>query len=70
MKGWARVEEQYKSEFSSSKLTSFLLEEAKVAVVPGIAFGSDNHIRLSFATSDKNIAEGVKRIEAAISTLA
>jgi aspartate aminotransferase len=70
MRGWARVEEQYKSEFRSSKLTSFLLEEAKVAVVPGIAFGSDKHIRLSFATSDKNIAEGVKRIEAAISTLA
>jgi len=70
MKGWPRIEEKYKSEFKSSKLTSFLLEEAKVAVVPGIAFGSDSHIRLSFATSDKNIAEGVKRIEAAVGTLA
>jgi aspartate aminotransferase len=70
MKGWARVEEQYKSEFRSSKLSSFLLEEAKVAVVPGIAFGSDNHIRLSFATSDENITEGVRRIEAAITKLA
>jgi aspartate aminotransferase len=69
MKGWARIEGQYKSEFRSSKLTSFLLEAAKVAVVPGIAFGSDNHIRLSFATSDKNITEGVKRIHDAISTL-
>jgi aspartate aminotransferase len=69
LKGWTRIEEKYKSEFKSSKLTSFLLEDAKVAVVPGIAFGSDNHIRLSFATSDKNISEGIKRIEAAIGTL-
>jgi len=41
-----------------------------VAVVPGIAFGSDLHIRLSFATSDQNIIEGVRRIDEAIRKLA
>jgi aspartate aminotransferase len=69
MKGWARIEEKYRSEYNSSKLSSYLLEEAKVAVVPGIAFGTDNNIRLSFATSDENIIEGVKRIDAAIKKL-
>lgn len=39
-----------------------LLDEAKVAVVPGIAFGDDQAIRLSFATSDANITEGIRRI--------
>jgi aspartate aminotransferase len=70
MKGWPRVVEQYKSDFNSSRLSSYLLEEAKVAVVPGIAFGSDKHIRLSFATSDKNIIEGVRRIDEAVRKLA
>ena len=40
-----------------------LLSEAKVAVVPGEGFGSPGHIRLSFATSMKNIEEGLNRIE-------
>ncbi len=70
MKGWRDIAGQYKSEFNSSRLTSYLLEEAKVAVVPGIAFGSDKHIRLSFATSDKNIVEGVRRIDEAVRKLA
>jgi aspartate aminotransferase len=69
MKGWQGIIEKYKSGNNSSRLSSYLLEEAKVAVVPGIAFGSDRHIRLSFATSDQNIIEGVKRIDAAIRKL-
>ncbi|MBY0756167.1 pyridoxal phosphate-dependent aminotransferase [Clostridium sardiniense] len=40
-----------------------LLEEEKVAVVPGIGFGVDNYIRLSYATSKGNIEEGINRIE-------
>lgn len=48
---------------SSMELTERLLEEAKVAVVPGRAFGSDRHIRISFATSMENIKEGLDRIE-------
>ena len=41
-----------------------LLEEAGVAAVPGKAFGSDRHIRLSFATSMENIQKGMDRMEA------
>ncbi|OEH84814.1 aspartate aminotransferase [Desulfuribacillus stibiiarsenatis] len=40
-----------------------LLEEANVAVIPGSAFGSDIHIRLSYATSMKNIEAGIQRIK-------
>lgn len=39
-----------------------ILTEQKVACVPGVAFGSDNHIRLSFAIADDKIVEGIKRI--------
>ena len=35
----------------SLDVAEFLIEEAKVALVPGIAFGADNNLRLSFATS-------------------
>lgn len=48
---------------SSMDLANLLLEEAHVAVVPGIAFGDDDYIRLSYATSLDNIKEGLKRIE-------
>jgi aspartate aminotransferase len=41
-----------------------LLEEAHVAVVAGAAFGSDDHIRISFACSRETLAEGLRRIEA------
>jgi aspartate aminotransferase len=42
-----------------------LLEDAKVAVVPGEDFGeiARNHVRLSFACSEQNITEGCKRID-------
>jgi aspartate aminotransferase len=40
-----------------------LLEEAKVAVIPGEGFGADGFIRLSFATSMENIKKGLDRIE-------
>lgn len=53
----------------SSDVTEFLLENAEVAVVPGAAFGNDNHIRLSYATSMRNIEEGLKRIKAAVGLL-
>jgi aspartate aminotransferase len=45
------------------KLSDRLLDEARVAVVPGEGFGSPGYIRLSFATSMKNIKEGLDRIE-------
>jgi len=48
---------------SSMEFTSKLLDEALVAVVPGKAFGSDKHIRLSYATSMQEIERGLDRIE-------
>jgi aspartate aminotransferase len=53
----------------SLDVAEFLIEEAKVALVPGIAFGADNNQRLSFATSMENIQEGMDRIESALGTL-
>lgn len=48
---------------TSLDFANLLLEVAKVAVVPGSAFGADDFIRLSYATSMRNIEEGLKRIE-------
>jgi aspartate aminotransferase len=67
--GWKSIIKKYDSKNNSSVLTSFLLEEAKVAVVPGVEFGSDNNIRLSFATSDENIINGIDRIKEAVEKL-
>jgi aspartate aminotransferase len=53
----------------SSDLTAYLLDEADIAVVPGADFGHDDHIRLSYATSMKNIEEGLKRIQSAVMNL-
>lgn len=47
----------------SMEFANKLLDESLVAVVPGIAFGSDNHIRLSYATSIREIGSGLDRIE-------
>ena len=46
-----------------------LLETEKVAVVPGLPFGADDHVRLSYACSMANIREGLNRIERFIGTL-
>jgi aspartate aminotransferase len=48
---------------SSIDFANLLLDKAKVAVVPGIAFGADDYIRLSYATSMENIKKGLDRIE-------
>ena len=45
-------------------LAERLLEEAHVAVVPGTAFGTDEHIRISYATSMEHINEGLRRMAA------
>jgi aspartate/methionine/tyrosine aminotransferase len=43
-------------------LCELLLEEAKVAIVPGEAFGAPGYARLSFALADEQLVEGVERI--------
>ena len=50
---------------SSGDYVIFLLEEAHVACVDGAAFCADGFIRLSYATSDDNIKEAMKRIREA-----
>lgn len=54
---------------NSLDLSMYLLEEGHVATVPGDAFGTPENIRLSFAASDENIVEAVRRIKSALSNL-
>ncbi|WP_170020161.1 pyridoxal phosphate-dependent aminotransferase [Campylobacter sp. RM16190] len=51
-----------KVEPNSMKFCRRLLEEAKVACVPGVGFGMDGYFRLSFATSMENIIKGISKI--------
>ncbi len=53
----------------SASFATFLLEEAAVAVVPGSAFGLDEYVRISYATSIEQIREGIGRIATAASKL-
>jgi aspartate aminotransferase len=54
---------------NSSDLAAFLLEVARVAIVPGIEFGAGAFQRLSYATSMEDIREGLNRIEEALTKL-
>lgn len=54
---------------SSLDMAMYLLEDANVALVHGEAFGDDNYIRISYATSMENINKGLERIREAISKL-
>jgi aspartate aminotransferase len=47
----------------ATKLAEKLLDEANVALVPGPAFGTDPHVRISYATSVEQIEEGLKRLK-------
>ena len=53
----------------SLDLADYLLEEALLAAVPGVAFGADRFIRFSFATSMDVIEEGMKRLKNALENL-
>ena len=54
---------------NSFDFCQFLLEEEKVALVPGGAFGMDDFVRISFATSLEEIQEGMDRIEQGVTKL-
>ena len=54
---------------SPCDLADYLLEEAQVAVVPGEDFGSQEHIRFSYATAVENIEKGCKRVAATVAKL-
>jgi aspartate aminotransferase len=57
-----RVADHYRDGEGSVGFAERLLEQARVAVVPGAAFGDDAHIRLSFACSREDLREGLSRM--------
>ncbi len=62
-----RVAEHYREGRQGSiEMAEYLLDEARVAVVPGLAFGADDHIRLSFACSREELESGLERMAAAL----
>jgi len=54
---------------NSADVTDFFLEEARVAGVAGSGFGDDRYIRLSYATSMKNIEKGMNQLQEALKKL-
>jgi aspartate aminotransferase len=54
---------------NSGDLAYFLINEAKVVLMPGSAFGSDDHLRISYATSMEQLEKGLSRIESALKIL-
>jgi aspartate aminotransferase len=54
---------------SSVELARFLLERHHVAVVPGVAFGAEGHVRISYATSLEQLREGLKRFREGLAAL-
>jgi len=48
---------------TTTELAAELLDEVRVAVVPGTAFGRDGHLRVSFACSREQIEEGIRRLQ-------
>jgi aspartate/methionine/tyrosine aminotransferase len=54
---------------NSYGMAYYLLKEARVAIVPGDAFGADDHIRLSYATSMANLEKSMDRVVEALGKL-
>ena len=69
------VSAYYEKEFNQAQIRNsyglayYLLKEAKVAIVPGDAFGDDNYIRISYATSMENLEKSMDRMAEALSRL-
>jgi len=58
-----------KTGLKSTEFCARLLEAEKVAAVPGIAFGADDYLRISYATSMANLQKGLERIEKFVKSL-
>lgn len=54
---------------NATDLSLYLLEEGHLALVPGAAFGDDIYIRFSYATSEENLKEALKRMKEALEKL-
>ena len=66
---FGKTTKQGKKIANSMTFCEALLAEAQVACVPGIGFGAEGYMRLSYATSDSNIEEGLARMKAWVETL-
>jgi aspartate aminotransferase len=70
-----RVASYFGAKWQDKKITSamdlslYLLQEAKVALVAGEGFGSPDHVRISYATSMKNLEQGLNQLETAVKKL-
>lgn len=51
---------------NSLDFCDYILNEALVSIVPGIAFGMDDHIRISYASSEEELKEAISRIKKAL----
>ena len=67
----AYLGKHYKSEriLDTAHLTNYLLDEAQVAVVPGLEFGVEGYLRLSYPIAPDEIKDGIQRIKEALSKL-
>ncbi len=72
---YPNVSKLYGSKYGDQVITdsvgfcAYILDEAQVALVPGLAFGTDDFVRISYATSMENIKTGMGRIKRAIEKL-
>jgi aspartate aminotransferase len=72
---YPNVSKLYGSKYGDQVITdsvgfrAYILDETQVALVPGLAFGTDDFVRISYATSMENIKTGMGRIKRAIEKL-
>ncbi|MGF1468119.1 MAG: pyridoxal phosphate-dependent aminotransferase [Sandaracinaceae bacterium] len=69
VRGWLGRRAQERVLEDDVALATWLLDEARCATVPGTAFGAPGYIRLSYATDEASLAEGLRRIAAAGASL-
>ena len=62
VQGRARPELRGRTVASTLELAELLLDEARVAIVPGEAFGAPGYARLCYALGDDDLVEGITRI--------
>lgn len=65
----SKLRDSLKGEHLSMTVCDRLLDEYKIALVPGLAFGNDNFIRMSYATDIATIEEAMKRLKAFVENL-
>jgi len=62
-----RVDSLFDEELAdSSAVCTWLLHDAEIALVPGVAFGDDRYVRMSYATSDELLEAGIRRLANAV----